>query len=239
MNLILDQGNTMFKVALFDGIQLVVSERFSYGDNSKFVNWIKKNSKSPLKVIIGSVIHVKIDLSELNIVQLVELSHETKIPISNLYLTPKTLGLDRLANAVGAWCLNPNKNNLIIDMGTCIKYDLINSENQYLGGNISVGMQMRYESFHHFTDQLPYIKNREVDFNFGKNTESSLICGVQLAINHEINGFIDQYNEQFPHLTIFMTGGDLKYFDKSFKKRIFANSNLTLIGLNEILRYNA
>jgi type III pantothenate kinase len=64
-------------------------------------------------------------------------------------------------------------------------------------------------------------------------------CGVELAIEHEINGFIDRYTQEFRQLTIFMTGGDLKYFDKSFKNHIFANSNLTLIGLNEILRHNA
>jgi len=97
---------------------------------------------------------------------------------------------------------------------------------------------MRYQAMNHFTDRLPLIENYDLNTEYGVDTKSSLQAGVQLGISHEINGFIERYTHQFNGLTIFMTGGDQKYFDKSIKKHIFANSNLTLIGLNEILRYN-
>ena len=108
----------------------------------------------------------------------------------------------------------------------------------YLGGNISPGMNMRYAALESFTDQLSLIASEEFVFGFGTTTKTSILNGVQHAIFHEINGFIERYQEQFGELTIFMTGGDLKYFDKGNKNPIFADSDLTIFGLNEILKYN-
>ncbi len=239
MNLILDQGNTFFKGALFNDNELVNRKSFEYNQVDLFFDWLKNNYISSFNLIVSSVVDKSIEFNSDFIVQKkITLNHNTLLPIINKYQTPKTLGNDRLANAVGAWVLNPNKNSLVIDLGTCIKYDLINQKGEYLGGNIAPGFTMRYQAMHHFTDQLPLIQDYQLKTNYGVDTKSSLQAGVQLGIIHEINGFIERYSQQFNGLTIFMTGGDLKYFDKSIKKHIFANSNLTLIGLNEILRYN-
>ncbi len=239
MNLILDKGNTFFKAALFNNNELIKRQSFNYLEINLFFNWLKNNSNSSFNLIVSSVVDKTIEFNSDFIIQKkISLNHNTPLPIINKYKTPTTLGNDRLANAVGAWALNPNKNSLVIDLGTCIKYDLINNKGEYLGGNIAPGFKMRYQAMHHFTDRLPLINDYNLDNHFGVDTKSSLQAGVQLGIIHEINGFIERYIQEFGGLTIFMTGGDLKYFDKSIKKHIFANSNLTLIGLNEILRYN-
>ena len=149
------------------------------------------------------------------------------------------MGKDRIANAVGIWSLNKHKDSLCIDLGTCIKYDLVSREGVYLGGNISPGMEMRYKALAHFTDKLPLVNPQPYKTKYGVDTTSSIVHGVQEAITHEINGFITRYTNEFIDLTIFMTGGDLNYFDKVYKNSIFANSDLTVVGLNEILIYNA
>lgn len=238
MNLIIDQGNTLFKTALFNGNELISKSKFKYSEIKPFNDWMKKKIKGELKVIVSSVTNDIINLSEFDIEKQITLNPNTKLPIINKYRTPQTLGNDRIANAVASWYLNPNKNSLIIDMGTCIKYDIITSNGEYIGGNISPGLQMRYKALNTFTDKLPLLNPNQTIQSFGTSTTSSLECGVELGIIHEIEGFIKQYELQFSHLTIFMTGGDAKHFDKSFKSAIFANSNLTLIGLNEILEYN-
>jgi len=238
MNLIIDQGNTLFKVALFNDNELISKCRFAYSDVNLFYEWLEEKKLKKINIIVSSVVNQVIELSNLSINRVIYLDENTVLPIVNGYNTPKTLGDDRIANAVAANSLNPNQNSLTIDFGTCIKYDLINSKGIYLGGNISLGLTMRYKALNHFTDQLPLLNSIEFENTHGVDTESSIRCGVQLAIEHEINGFIDRYTQEFAPLTIFMTGGDLKYFDKSFKNHIFANSNLTLIGLNEILRHN-
>lgn len=239
MNLIIDQGNTYFKAALFEKNKLLQKSSFKYSENDLFFKWLNNNSNLSFNLITSSVVNFQIKLDKaFNVNKHIQLNNKTAIPIINGYKTPSTLGNDRLANAVGAWSLNPNHNSLIIDLGTCIKYDIINKKGEYLGGNIAPGFKMRYKAMHHFTDQLPLIEDYDFNQNYGTTTKSSLQAGVQLGIIHEINGFIERYSKQFDRLTIFMTGGDLKYFDKSTKKHIFANSNLTLIGLNEILRHN-
>ena len=239
MNLIIDQGNTQFKVGLFNDNELVSKMSFQYSEINQFNAWLKKNKCNMLNVIICSVVHRKIDLNDYKIDLLIEFNSSTPIPIKNKYKTPHTLGYDRLANVIGAWSLNQNQNSLTIDLGTCVKFDLINHKGEYLGGTISPGLKMRYQSLEYFTDQLPLIESKPLNMQYGNDTETSIRCGVQLGIENEINGFIDRYNDEFSDLTIFMTGGDLNFFDKSFKKHIFANSNLTLVGLNEILMYNA
>ena len=238
MNLIIDQGNTQFKIGLFNHKDLVLNERFDYNDEKSFKASIAQYQIQ--KVIISSVVDQKLDLSFLQKATIIHLSHETALPIQILYHTPETLGHDRIANAVAAWVLNPDKNSLIIDIGTCIKYDLVNAKGEYLGGNIAPGLQMRYKALHDYTDQLPKLKpNKNLINSYGIDTQTSLECGVQLGIWHEIKGFIERYKNEFSQLTIFMTGGDLNYFDKTDKKSIFADRNYTLFGLNEILNHNA
>ena len=237
MNLVVDQGNTQFKIGIFDNSQIIHSYRFNYSDIKNFQRTV---SNYPVEfIIVSSVVDTPIDFSFLN-KEVIVFSHYSKLPIQNLYKTPNTLGLDRLANATGAWTMNKNKASLVIDCGTCIKYDIVSEHGVYLGGNIAPGLQMRFKSLNAFTDKLPLLTpNASLSETYGTDTESSLQCGVILGIEHEINGFISRYKKEFNGLTIFMTGGDLKYFDKTDKRGIFANQNLTLIGLNEILKHNA
>ncbi len=240
MNLVIDQGNTATKFTLFKGDIIVEKQVFTKTELAKAQRWIDENSEKLSAIIISSVTN---DLLSTNGITTLMLDDKTPIPLINSYKTPKTLGKDRLANAVGAWSKNPSKNTLCIDLGTCIKYDLVTANGEYLGGNISPGLTMRYKALHHFTDKLPLLEPQEIDYSYGTTTETSLRNGVQQAIYHEINGFIHRYSEVHEQLTIFMTGGDVKYFDKVYKNSIFANpisveTELTALGLNEILTYN-
>ncbi len=170
------------------------------------------------------------------------LTHETPLPIGSNYQTPNTLGKDRIANAVGAYHIKPNQNNLIIDVGTCLKFDLIDASNQYQGGSISPGLMMRYKSLHTFTDKLPFIDEVKTDAQIGVDTTSSIQVGVYQGMLAEMRNRIQQYEEDYEELNLFLTGGDLVYFqhvELSQKNSIFADNLLTLKGLNTILDYNA
>jgi len=237
MNLVVDQGNTQFKVGIFEDSKIIKTLRGNYEDSDRLLTTL--NNFDIKKIIVSSVVDKKLNLDFLK-ADILSLNSGTNIPIHNNYKTPETLGLDRIANAVGAWKLNNKANSLIIDLGTCIKYDLVSEDGVYLGGNIAPGLKMRFRALNHFTSQLPHIAPEE-NFNqlHGTDTATSIQCGVINGVRHEIKGFIDRYRKEFSQLTIFMTGGDLKHFDNRDKKSIFAHQNLTLIGLNEILKYNA
>ncbi|MBK9591857.1 MAG: type III pantothenate kinase [Crocinitomicaceae bacterium] len=238
MNLIIDQGNTALKIALFEGDKLISKAVIENNQPTDLAEWLQTQVTGPVNSITSSVVNQELDLSSIQINSALKLNSKIPLPIEVDYKSPETLGNDRLANACGIWKLNPKKNSLAIDLGTCIKYDLVTAEGIYKGGAISPGLAMRYRSLHEFTAKLPLIQNDQTPQVIGTDTKSSLVSGVELGISYEINGFIERYSEDFSDLTIFMTGGDLNHFDKGIKNRIFANPDLTLIGLNEILQFN-
>lgn len=190
---------------------------------------------SSVKPVDAELLHY---LSE-NFDFFIELDHQTELPIENLYETPETLGKDRLAAAVGANELFPNQNILVIDAGTAITYDLVSEKNQFVGGNISPGLQMRYKALNHFTGKLPLVSYSNDVQLIGKNTTDAIRAGVQNGIIYEIDRTIELFNTNYQNLQLVMTGGDSIFFDKKLNYSIFVHFNLTLIGLNRILEYNA
>lgn len=235
--LIVDIGNTSSKVAEYQNDILQQTLRFQRDDD--FLHYISKHKD--VNSIVSSVRTETFTEKVLSILSApLLLDHNTKIPIENHYATPKTLGNDRLANVVAASALKEG-NSLVIDVGTCLKIDFINSQKQYLGGLISLGLNMRYQALHNFTANLPLYKDETTNQLLGNSTQSSLITGVFLGMLQEIKGFITSYEKKHKLLNLFLTGGDLSYFkneELSQKNSIFADENLTLKGLKKILDYN-
>ncbi|MDG2227333.1 MAG: type III pantothenate kinase [Flavobacteriales bacterium] len=238
MNLIVDIGNTLIKVAQFELGNCRNIERFK--DPSLFLKYV--SSMSANNVILSSVREVSFTNDVLNLFSdSLLLTTKTHLPITNTYKTPETLGNDRIANAVGAFTAFPNQNTLTIDLGTCIKFDFINANNEYLGGSISPGLKMRFNALHTLTDNLPLIDDVEINQLIGTDTTSSIQVGVCQGMIGEITNMIRQYEKKYDKLNIILTGGDLRWFldiEMSQKNSIFADEFHTLKGLNTILDYN-
>ena len=239
LKLIIDIGNTRVKAAIFDGDELIYSTSFKFEIHlldSDIFNQFKIE-----KCILSSVLMDNgLPIHELNKkFPTLFFTSETKTPVTNLYKSAATLGSDRLAAVIGAAFLFPDKDILVIDAGTCIKYNFINRKKEFIGGAISPGLDMRLEALNEFTSKLPLLSANE-GFNkiIGENTNESILSGVMNGALAEANGFIDQYKSMFPDLTIVVTGGNINFFANQLKKPIFANPNLILIGLNKILDYN-
>ena len=162
--------------------------------------------------------------------------------IKNHYLTPKTLGPDRLAGVIGANNLYPRKNNLIIDGGTCITYDYVDADANYSGGSISPGLNMRYKALNEYTGALPLLnEDAEFNANSGNDTTSAITSGVQNGIKYELTGFIESYKTGINELNIILTGGNSIFFDTLLKNSIFApcikiEPYLVLKGLNAAIQ---
>lgn len=234
MNLILDIGNTRAKFALFEGQTLLFQE---VGDNQEFLSFLK--GKKIKNAVVSSVIKNQfVELEKTLDCPIIHISSSTPIPIENLYLTKDTLGIDRLANAVAANSIFPQRNVLVVDCGTCVKYDFVNHKNQYLGGSISPGLQMRFKALNQFTGKLPLLKPEAHPSLIGDSTETAITSGVINGLVAEIKGVIKSYTSIYENLTVILTGGDASFFDKELKSNIFVEPTLTLIGLNEILLYN-
>jgi type III pantothenate kinase len=166
------------------------------------------------------------------------LDHQTPLPLTNNYRTPETLGKDRLACAAGAAFLFPKKDVLVIDAGTCIKYEFVSHRGIYEGGAISPGLEMRFNALHTFTDKLPLLHPATEAPLIGNDTRDAILSGIMKGTLLEIRGFIKEYEILFPELQLIITGGDASFFDKQLKNSIFADPFLVLRGLNFILRHN-
>jgi len=166
------------------------------------------------------------------------INHEVKLPFKIKYLSPTTLGIDRICNVAAIFNTNQFTNRLIVDIGTCIKFDFLNDKNEYEGGSISPGLKLRYKALNLFTDKLPLIEISVKVNLIGNSTESSIQSGVHNGIESEITGLISKYREKYQDLSIYITGGDAHYFDLAQKNNIFADEILTLKGILEIYLLN-
>ena len=233
---IVDAGNTQIKAAIFDANQLVKHAVYKGFENDLTDFFIKNNVK---KVFISSVIEIPQAFLHNNnfSIQIFNASHN--LPIKNKYNSIHTLGNDRLANAVAAFMKN-NQNGpvLAIDFGTCIKFDFVDQNANYLGGSISPGFQMRLKALNTFTQKLPKIEVNEIPNLIGTSSNESIASGVVNGIIAEVDGLISQYVVKYPSVKVFLTGGDAPFFSNSLKNNIFAIPFLTCYGLNAIANLN-
>jgi type III pantothenate kinase len=166
------------------------------------------------------------------------ITRESKFPFNNFYASPATLGIDRMILASGAVLQFPKKNRLVIDAGTCITYDFIDSNDNYLGGAISPGIRLRYESLHNYTAKLPLLKKEKPIDIVGNSTTQSIHSGVINGVSFEIEGFINSVLDKNDNFIIILTGGDAVFLAERLKNTIFANPNFLLESLNQTFQYN-
>lgn len=237
-NLAVDIGNTRIKAAIFyenDPKEFFVFEKNKTGELEK----ILKDQKI-LNSIVCSVGRGDEEIKKLlgETSNLTVLNYQTKLPFKNSYETPETLGMDRVAAIAGAKHFFGDAACLVIDCGTCITYDFITSENNYIGGAISPGLQMRLNAMNTFTEKLPLIEFTPTEKFTGGTTKDSMLAGAYFGMAGEINEMIERYFNQFGEIKVITCGGDSVIFDKHIKRDIFAAPYLVLYGLNNILSFN-
>lgn len=238
MNLVLDFGNTRIKAAFFKGHTLLKENAFDTANNLHSSAWLEEHFSH---CILSSVTQEHLTFMDRLKAKskLLVFDSQTPIPLKNLYKTPGTLGTDRLLSSIASYSLFPHQNVLTVDAGTCIKYNLVNQNNEFLGGAISPGIPMRLKAMHNFTSALPLIEPKE-DFDqmVGEDTVSSLRAGAQLGAVCEAEEMINRYKGIYPDLQVVLTGGDSHYLSRQLKNPFFANPNHLLLGLNTVLLYN-
>ena len=240
MHLIIDVGNTRIKAAVFEQNTLVELFVFTKDVFLTEINFILNKFPKIKKLVVASVGNVEKEafLSLKSKAEIHFITHESKFPFANLYSTPTTLGIDRMVLASGAVLQYPNQNRLVIDMGTCITYDFIDETDNYLGGAISPGLRLRYESLHQHTAKLPLLTKNYPETFIGNSTQESIHSGVINGVASEIDGFIELYKTQYAKFIIILTGGDAEFLAIRLKNTIFANSNFLLESLNQTFQYN-
>lgn len=239
VNLIIEQGNSSAKVAIFANGQLKSSFVFKHFDVSVVRSLFEEFDLD--QGIYSTVVDVDPEIASFLKGKLrffLLLDENVKLPVKVSYKTPQTLGKDRLAAVVGANYLQPGMDLLVIDAGTAITYEVIEASGTFIGGNISPGMSTRFKALHAFTKKLPLLNEPEDVLFIGNDTESAIQSGVVNGIIFEMDGYIDSLRIKYPSLLVFLTGGHSFYFARKLKNANFADINLVFTGLNRILEYN-
>ena len=235
--LVIDHGNTRTKAGVFIDGKISKVLVFNKMTAATCRNLLKKfHPEEVLLSAVGNLSQSVIAVLKAES-KLVILGKDTRLPIKNKYKTPETLGPDRIACAAAAHAFFPKKNILVIDAGTCIKYDFVDAKGNYHGGSISPGLEMRFNALHHYTAKLPKVKATHIRSFIGVNTRTSILTGVVQGIVNEIEGFHQLYKRRFGSVKIVLTGGDSPYLSGLLKLSIFATPDLVLYGLYEILQH--
>jgi type III pantothenate kinase len=237
--LAIDRGNTLTKLSVFDGKNIV--DIRSSSDENLEDEIVKLLSAYSIEYAVFSDVRDGYShdaVMNLLPLPLVLVNHTLNFPFSLSYSTPETIGHDRLANIAGACTLFPGRNVLVVDFGTCTTYSML-LEKTFVGGSISPGRAMRFKALHHFTGKLPLIEPTAGEkLLLGTSTIGSILSGVDHAILLETDSMISEYKSQCNNLEVIITGGDYSFFENSLKSATFAEPQLTQIGLHEILRHN-
>jgi type III pantothenate kinase len=239
MILTIDVGNTRIKGAVFEKDTLLEQFFFEANTLNQAVENVLLKYSNITHLVVASVGNLGKEafLTLASKVSIHFVTHTDVFPFLNAYATPGTLGIDRMVLAAGATLIYPNQNRLVIDAGTCITYDFISQDDVYLGGAISPGLRLRYESLHNYTAKLPLLELEGPDYFIGNSTANSIHSGVVNGLAYEIAGFIEEYRTRYSNFIIILTGGDADFLAKRLKNTIFANSNFLLESLNQTFQY--
>lgn len=233
-----DFGNTRLKAAVFEGDS--IKEVLHLPDDAvPTIEGLIKKYK-PQQSILSSVIDHNTEIE--NILAAATTFHKltnlTRANFTTPVGSPKTIGADRLALSAAAVHFFPGKNNLIISLGTCITYNLINQQHQFIGGSISPGMQMRFKALELFTAKLPEVSPQWNYPLLGYDTETNILSGVLAGMSFEIDGFINACADKYSNFNVVLTGGNTEHFAQRLKNRIFADQNFLFKGLYALSEIN-
>ncbi len=233
-----DFGNTRLKIAFFQNAKLAEVIVIENDEIATIGSLLEKFDTQ--KTILSSVINHNPEIETLltKKTKFHKLSHLSKLPFTTPVGKPETIGADRLALTAAAVYFFPKQHNLVIGMGSCITYNFINADHEFLGGGISPGMEMRMKSLNQFTAKLPIVKPDGNVPLIGYDTVTNILSGVVLGMAKEIDGFIDVYKERYGNFNVHLTGGDLVYLAPHLKNQIFADPELIFKGLYAISEVN-
>lgn len=230
---VIDIGNTRVKAAVFNAEGSIIKLQ-KFDKSTTAFDWIKSEGvKTVMAASVGQHISENIDG-----LKIISLSMHSKLPFVNLYKTPETLGVDRIAVMSAASIKFKGKAVLVFDIGTCMTIDLLKPDNTYSGGNISPGIEMRLRAMHEMTGRLPLALKSEATETLGNTSRTAIASGVITGMHYEITGYINNYRKQYPGLITVLCGGDHSHFEFPPEFGIFADQNFVLQGLYQLLLLN-
>lgn len=220
MHILLDIGNTRMKTSIADadGIRPIDAWQ-EYIDKADYVLVSNVAGQDALPGILLGNPKCKV---------LTRDSDEARAWLKQI---PSGMGADRVAADIGARSIYSDRPLLVIDAGTCITFDVIDTDGTILGGAISPGIHLRLKAMHEHTAALPLLGIDGEHPVMGYNTETAMRSGAINGVRWEIEGYIRHILTLRPHLHVFFTGGDSTQFPLDLQQIITVDPLLVQRGL--------
>jgi type III pantothenate kinase len=255
MILALDIGNSQIFCGVFEGERLKVQVRYaskaqiSSDEFGVFLRGaLRENGVDPESI---RTIGISSVVPELNYalracsqkyfnVEPMILQPGVKTGLKVDYKDPKEVGSDRIADAIGAIKMFPNRDLILVDFGTATTVCAISKDKVFLGGNIMPGIRLSMEALEAKTSKLPSVEISSVKEVIGKTTVDSIRNGLywsNVGMIKEITSRISEevFSRNAP--LKLATGGFSHLFDK---ENLFDHvvTDLILVGIVEALKIN-
>ena len=241
MLLLLDIGNTNTHLGLAD------ANRVHKQTDIPTSAWFDRNAKRLVKRLIGrnrlqgaalcSVVPratrmVLGAVSELAATPCLELNAKTLRGVGLDYPDPKSIGPDRLANAL-AVRHHFGAPAVVVDFGTAVTFDVVDRAGNYAGGIIAPGLAAMTEYLHEKTALLPKIKIREIQNAIGKSTEQAMLIGAVHGYRGLIHALLQELRRELRvrRLPVVATGGYARLLSSRLPEITAVDPLLTLEGL--------
>ena len=199
MLLTADIGNTSITLGLFDDDALIEEYRLA-ADKDLSLEEYEVLLKSLFRnynidgCIISSVVEeltkkFKTSVDNVFKIDSMILSTDINTGIKIALDNPKEAGADRIANAVGAYVLYKHP-VIVVDLGTATTFDVVDSNGDFIGGIITLGVTSQLKALNKFTSKLPRIEVSLSNNAIGHNTNDAILSGVLRGTASMIDGLI-------------------------------------------------
>ena len=165
--------------------------------------------------------------------RIIWLTAKTRLNVRIKYPNPRSIGADRLANAVAVAELY-GVPAVVIDFGTAVTFDIVSPQNAYIGGVIAPGLEAMTTFLYDRTALLPRISLREPRSAVGKSTRQAMLAGAVFGYRglvREILQRIIAENCWERQARVVATGGYARLIARKLPEVDIVHENLTLEGL--------
>ncbi len=236
MILAIDIGNTRAKYAVMDEKgEILFFDRLSGDWKDAIAQVFEKFGKNSIeKACISNVAGLQLELEGVlakNGIESHWLTWDCEEANRLLVGIPEGYGADRIAADMGAVMDCPDKPLLVVDAGTCVTYEVIDTDHKYLGGSITPGIGLRLKAMHEHTAALPLFEPEGPAPVIGFGVEESMRGGCVNGLRWEIEGFARELRSKIPELRLYYTGGAPLVFAPEIEEFTVHDPYLVLRGL--------